>query len=107
MTLFATLSIRVPMQIAEKIEDDINTGMFSNKSSAVNSYLKVGIRISEYQIMLKDPEKAKEFQKKMHDIVQNENLEGWLESLSVQQLEGFLGLLQIEKEKRFEQRSLV
>ncbi|MCY4490000.1 MAG: hypothetical protein OXC46_00880 [Thaumarchaeota archaeon] len=107
MIFYANVTIRLPMDVMEKISNDVTTGQHKNKSTAALEYIKVGIRISEYQELLKDPSKSKEFQKKMHDIVQNEKLEGWIESLSSQQLEGLLGLMQIEKEKRYDQRSLI
>ena len=56
--------------------------------------------------MLRDPKKAAEFQSKMQDIIHNEKLEGWIESLSSQQLDGLLGLMEIEKDKRYDQRRL-
>ena len=104
ITGLATVSLSV--EILEKIASDIAAGTFRNRSQAIAEYVQVGIRISGYQEMLKDPKKAAEFQKKMQDVVQNEKLEGWIESLSSQQLDGLMGLMEIGKDKRFDQRRL-
>ena len=104
--IYGTMSITMPLDLLEKIQDDIKAGSFRSKSAAVTEYSRIGIRISNYQEMLKDPAKAKEFQKKMQDVIQNEKLEGWIESLSSQQLDGLMGLMEIEKDKRYDQRRL-
>lgn len=104
--IYGTMSITMPLDLLEKIHDDVKSGAFRSKSAAVTEYAKIGIRISGYQDMLRDPKKAAEFQSKMQDIIHNEKLEGWLESMSTQQLDGLLGLMEIEKDKRYDQRRL-
>lgn len=104
--IYATITIRMPIPLMEKIEDDVKAGTFRSRTDALTQYIQAGVRISEYQAMLKDPTKAAEFQKKMQDIIHNEKLEGWLESMSTQQLDGLLGLMEIEKGKRYDQRRL-
>ncbi|MCY4492041.1 MAG: hypothetical protein OXC46_11375 [Thaumarchaeota archaeon] len=105
--IYGTITIRTPVTILEKIEHDVKTGSFRSRTDAITQYLQAGIRISEYQEMLKDPAKAAEFQQKMQAVIQDEKLEGWIESLSSQQLDGLMGLMEIEKDKRHDQRRLI
>lgn len=80
---------------------------FSNTSEAIRECTKVGIKVHNYQEMMKDPEKANEFREKMQQMLQNEEVFDWVATLTPDQIDGFLMALQMQKDKRYEVQKLV
>lgn len=80
---------------------------FNNTSEAIRECAKVGVKVHNYQEMMKDPEKANEFRQKMQDMLKNEEVFDWVETLSSDQIDGFLMALQMKKDKRYEVQTLV
>ena len=58
----------------------------------------------EYQEMMKDPAKAAEFTKKMQEILKEDQLIEWSQTLTSGQLDGFIMLLRMEKDNRVKQQ---
>ena len=50
--------------------------------------------------MIKDPKKAEEFAQKVKELVQQDELFSWAETLSTEQVDAFVMMLKMEKEKR-------
>ena len=103
------ISIRWNLADLEDIEKTIMTpqnpkGAFKDTSDAIRELAKVGAKVVEYQSMMKDPKKANEFRKKMQEMLQTNKMEEWSQTLTAEQIDGFLMFLQIEKGKRFEQK---
>ena len=42
----------------------------------------------------------------MNEMLQTQNMDEWSQTLSTEQIDGFLMFLQMEKDKRFEQKQL-
>lgn len=106
------VSTRWELVILDSIEALVKSPLnvkapFSNTSDAIRECAKVGVKVHNYQEMMKDPEKADEFRKKMQDFVKNEEVFDWAHTLSPDQIDGFLMALQIEKDKRYEVKTLV
>jgi len=80
---------------------------FTNTSKAIRELAKVGVKVHNYQEMMKDPEKANEFRQKMQDFIKNEEVFEWVDTLSPDQIDGFLMALQMKKDKRYEVQKLV
>ena len=80
------------------------TGIFESVSEAIRELSKIGLKVMTYQNMMKDPEKASEFQEKMNEMLQTQSMDQWSQTLTSDQIDGFLMFLQLEKEKRFEQK---
>jgi len=80
---------------------------FSNTSNAIRECAKVGVKVHHYQEMMKDPQKANEFRQKMQDMIKNEEVFDWVHTLTHDQVDGFLMALQMEKDKRFEVKTLL
>ncbi len=107
-----TVSTRWDLPIIEDIEKLVKSpinpkGPFQNTSLAIRECTKVGIKVHNYQEMMKDPEKADEFRKKMQDMIKNEEVFEWVHTLQPDQIDGFLMALQMEKDKRYEVKTLV
>ncbi len=82
-------------------------GVFKNVSHAIRECTKVGIKVHTYQEMMKDPLKADEFRAKMQEMLQNEEIIDWVQTLTPEQIDGFLMALQMQKDKRYEVQKLV
>lgn len=105
----AMLSIRIQNKDLDDLEKMIKTplnpnGKYNNMSQAIRELAKMGAQIVTYIEMMKDSKKSNEFLAKMNEIIKNENFEEFAQTLDTQQIEGFLMLLKIEKEKRYDQK---
>ena len=107
-----TLSIRWELIDLDEIEKLVKSPLipnapFGNTSKAIRELAKVGVKVHNYQQMMKDPEKANEFRQKMQDFIKNEEVFEWVDTLSPDQIDGFLMALQMKKDKRYEVKTLV
>lgn len=80
---------------------------FHSTSQAIRECTKVGVKVHNYQEMMKDPDKANEFREKMQTMLKNEEVFEWVHTLQHEQIDGFLMALQMEKDKRYEVKTLV
>ncbi len=94
-------------EFIDEVNRHVESNEYKNASVAIRKYSKLGLQITIYQKLMKDPEKAKEFQEKIKDFVEKEQHFEWAATLTTQQIEGFLMLLQMEKDERFKQHTLV
>ena len=94
--------------IEQLVKSPINVdGKFRNTSEAIRECAKVGVKVHNYQEMMKDPEKANEFREKMQVMIQNDEVIGWAHTLDNNQIDGFIMALQMEKESRYKVQKLV
>ena len=105
--------IRWEDQVLDEVEKHIYDektnpdGKFKDFSQAVRELSKMGSRLLDFQNMMKDPEKALEFQRKMQEIVETEKIFEWTPTLSDTQLRGFLMALLMEKDARYANKKLL
>ena len=104
---FCNVSTRLPEEVMDKIDNQVNAGRFKNVSTAVAKCAETGLQVLEYQEMMKDPAKAKEFIKKMQEILQEDQLIEWSQTLTAGQLDSFIMLLRMEKDNRYKQQRFV
>ena len=101
------ITLRITLQELDDIEKHIAPeGHFLSLSEAVRELAKAGSRIKDFQKEMNDPKKALEFQAKMKELLQTEQVMPWAESLTDTQVEGYLGLLQMQKDMRYTQGKL-
>ena len=105
------ISIRFGLNDLDEFEKNIRSdykpvAKFNSLSECIRELAKVGNKVLQYQDMMKDPERANEFKEKMQEMLETQNMDEWSQTLSSDQLDGFLMFLNIEKEKRFEQKQL-
>jgi len=82
-------------------------GAFNTTSEAIRECTKVGVKVHNYQTMMEDPEKAEEFRKKMQEIIENEEMDVWADSMSHAQMDGFILFLQMKKDQRYKVAKLI
>lgn len=103
------ISIRFDLSTLDDFEKNVKTefkpvAKFNNMSECIRELAKVGNKVLTYQDMMKDPARANEFKQKMDEMLQTQSMDEWSQTLSSEQLDGFLMFLKIEKEKRYEQK---
>lgn len=99
--------VRLELQLLEQLEKLVDQNQFQDVSKALRECTKIGTQVIEYKSMMNDKTKSKEFISKMQDMIKNEDFENFAHTLDSQQIEGFLYLLKIEKDKRYELKTLV
>lgn len=106
------INIRCDFALAEKINAFVKDyrnpkGIFNSASEAVREFVKVGIEVHNFQDMMKDPQKAKEFSIKMQELIKNEEMDKWADTLTIQQLEGFSTFTKMKLDSRYKVQKLV
>ena len=89
------------------IESKVKVLRFTDVSDAVKKCTKIGLRVDDYQQMMKDPKRADEFQKKMQEFIRGEEVFEWTDTLDYSQLDGFLMALQMRKDERYKQLKFI
>jgi len=106
------MNIRCDLSLVERINELVKDyrnprGVFKSSSEAVRELIKVGLEVHNYQDIMKDPQKAAEFQEKMQELIKNEEMDKWSETLNTQQLEGFATFMKLKLESRRKLSKLV
>jgi len=101
------IALRIHLQELQSLKKLIAEGQFRNMSDAVRETAKIGMRMLEYKKLLEDPERAHEFHAKMKEIIKNDEIFHWLETLSIDQVDAFHQALVMEKDKRYRMQKLI
>ena len=84
----------------ELLDDMVRTKKYASASKAINVAVHTLDQVERYKTVIKDPVQAAEFQKKIQQIVQEDKVNAWAKSLTKTQLDGFIGFLTMEMERR-------
>lgn len=90
------ISLRVPLEFLDQMEQAVKEEKFSSVSEAIRTYAEVGIRTEKFKMTITDPE----FLKSIDELKQTDGIFDWLETLSDSQADAIASALQFEKEKR-------
>lgn len=82
-----TISVRVPIEILDKIEDQIKDGKYKNQTDAVITKLQNSDHFDTLMEIAKDPEKQKEMNEKIKSMLVESSTESILESMTIAQRE--------------------
>ena len=102
-----SVSVRFPARLLDDIDIELEKGEFSSTSQAIIRCTEVGLEAIKYREMMNDPVKAAEFAAKMQEAIKEEKVERWAETLTREQLDGFIQLMKMEKEKRYSVKKFV
>ena len=102
-----SVSVRFPARLLDDIDVELEKGEFSSTSQAIIKCTEVGLEAIRYKEMMSDPVKAAEFAAKMQEAIKEDEVGRWAETLTRDQLDGFVMLLKMEKEKRYSIRKFV
>lgn len=107
-----SINMRCDFSLVDDVEKLVKspqnpTGAFDSVSQAIRECAKVGMKVHNYQEMMKDPERANEFREKMQLMIKNDEVFDWVATLERDQIDGFLMALQMEKDQRYRVSKLV
>ena len=91
-------SLRMSIDLFDKLELKVKERTFGNMSQAIRSYIEVGMHVESYETMIKDPA----FLKSIEELKQTEGLFQWTETLKDNEVDAIVSALKYEKEKRYE-----
>jgi len=94
-------SLRMSLELLDKLEGIIKEGKLSNISEAIRYYVELGMYVESYKTMIKDPE----FLKTIEELKQKESVFDWLETLNDSQMDAIATAIKMGKEKRYETRT--
>lgn len=105
-------SLRIDNQLLDEFESKVKRhsnpdGKFNSMSECIRDCAKIGSKLLDYQEMMKDPNKSKEFQTQMQSIIQNDQVIEYSQTLTDSQINGFMMALQMEKDTRYENKKLL
>ena len=96
------LSLRIPNDMLDMLENTVKEGKFENVSKAIRSYVELGMHVESLKSMIKDPV----FLKSIEELKQTEGLFQWTETLKDNEVDAIASALKFEKEKRYENGTL-
>ena len=101
MNKSCSISLRLPLDLLEKLENAVKENKFSSVSEAIRSYTIVGMHVESYKTMIKDPK----FLKSIEDLKQTEGIFQWIETLTDTEADAITIALKMDKEKRYENKN--
>lgn len=105
--LFGSITVRLPFELVQELDADVEMRKFRNRSEALRSYVILGKKAYSYKAIMDDPIKQKQFQDEMNQILKGERITEWISTLSGTQLEGIMQGIQLEKEQRIKNPSKI
>ena len=97
-----TVATTLPLDVADML--DSLPG--HNTADRIRQCIVLGAQVKQYHEMMKDPSQADEFRRKMSEMMDNASMDEWVQTLTGEQINGFLMFLQTEKESRVKQGRL-
>lgn len=97
-----SFSLRLSLELLDKLENNVKEGKFSSISVAMRSYVELGMHVESYKAMIKDPK----FLKSIEDLKRTEGIFHWIETLNDEQVDAIAMALKMEKEKRYDTKTL-
>jgi len=101
MNRSSSISLRIPNNLLDRLENAVKDGKFSSVSMAIRTYTEVGMHVESYKTMIKVPE----FLKSIKELQQTEGIFQWMETLTEEQTDAVATALKMEKEKRYDNRT--
>ena len=93
--------------IEKRVQSEENpSGKFKDVSHGIRDLTRLGLKLLDYQEVMKDPLQSKEFIEKMQEFIRTEQTQQFIETLSDQQLNGFMMQCQMEKDSRYKNARL-
>ena len=96
------ISLRMSIELLDKLEKRVKENKFLNVSEAIRSFIEIGMYVDSYKTIIKDPE----FLKSIKELKQTEGIFHWLETLEDSQMDAIATAIKMEKEKRFDYNTL-
>jgi len=96
----ATLSVRIPHELWEKLAQFVDNELAKDLSSAVRSLIEGGFKLIEIKNEIDDPKRVQELANQWNSKMNESDIFEWVNDLSDQQIEAVRGAIDITKEQR-------
>ena len=97
----ATLSVRIPQELWQKINEFVENGLAKDLSSAVRALIEAGFWLHEHKDDIHDPEQVQNFIKEWNLQMNEDKIFDWTEQLSENQMKAIEMAFDLEKERRY------
>ena len=96
------ISLRIPLDLLDRLENAVKEQKFPSVSEAIRTNVEVGLYIESCKGLIKD----QKFLKSIEELKQTEGIFDWLQTLTDSQLDAMHTASKMEKEKRYDTRTL-
>ena len=99
MNRSVVFNLRFPADLLDQIEKitEDQDNKFKSISEAIRYYIKIGILIESYKLLIKDPA----FLESIEQLKQGDRIFHWSETLEDQHLDALMTALKMEKDRRY------
>ena len=96
----ATLSIRIPHELWEKLAQFVDNGLAKDQSSAVRTLIEGGFMLIEIKNKIDDPTRVRELAERWDSKINENNIFEWAKNLSDHKMKAVQGAIEFENEQR-------
>jgi len=101
MNRSCSFSLRLQLNLLDKLDNTVKEGKFSSISEAIRSYVELGMHVESYKTMINDPK----FLKSIEELKRTEGIFHWIETLTDDQVDSIATALKMEKDSRYENKT--
>jgi len=96
----ATLSVRIPQELWQRINEFVENKVAKDLSSAVRVLIEGGLKLKEIKNEIDDPKRVQELANQWNTKMNENDIFEWAKNLSDQQMKAVQGVIELEKESR-------
>jgi len=96
----ATLSIRIPHELWEKLAHFVDNGPAKDLSSAVRTLIEGGFKLLEIKNKIDDPDRVRELVEQWDSKMNESDIFEWAKNLPDHEMKAVQGAIEFENEQR-------
>ena len=96
----ATLSVRIPQELWQRINEFVENKVAKDLSSAVRVLIEGGLKLKEIKNEIDDPKRVQELANQWNSKINENDIFEWTKNLSDQEMVAVQGAIELEKEQR-------
>ena len=96
----ATLSVRIPQELWQRINEFVENKVAKDLSSAVRVLIEGGLKLMEIKNEIDNPKRVQELANQWNVKMNEKDIFSWAKNLSDQEMMAIQGAIELEKESR-------
>ncbi len=96
----ATLSVRIPQELWQRINEFVENKVAKDLSSAVRVLIEGGLKLMEIKNVIDNPKRVQELANQWNVKMNEKDIFSWAKNLSDQEMAAVQGAIELEKESR-------
>ena len=96
----ATLSVRIPQELWQRINEFVENKVAKDLSSAVRVLIEGGLKLMEIKNEIDNPKRVQELANQWNVKMNEKDIFSWAKNLSDQEMAAVQGAIELEKESR-------